>query len=98
MRLPVHALSLVVVLPLAVAVPAVSAQDYLGSFLQSQQDANIREIQQEGREVSRERPSSNERARSAAEHRRACMQRYRTYDPRTDTYVARPGVRVRCRL
>jgi hypothetical protein len=31
-------------------------------------------------------------------HVRLCLQRYRTYNPRTDTYVARPGVRVRCRL
>ena len=31
-------------------------------------------------------------------HVRACQQRYRSYDPRTDTYVVRRGVRVRCRL
>lgn len=36
-------------LALAVLLPAstASAQDYLGSYLQSQQDANIREIQQD---------------------------------------------------
>jgi hypothetical protein len=31
-------------------------------------------------------------------HVRACFARYRTYNPRTDTYLIRPGVRVRCRL
>ena len=31
-------------------------------------------------------------------HVRACSQRYRSYNPRTDTYIARRGVVVRCRL
>lgn len=31
-------------------------------------------------------------------HVRACQQRYRTYNPRTDRYVARPGQTQLCRL
>jgi hypothetical protein len=31
-------------------------------------------------------------------HVRACFDRYRTYNPRTDTYVVRRGVTARCRL
>ncbi len=31
-------------------------------------------------------------------HVRACFARYRSYNPRTDTYVVRRGVTVRCRL
>lgn len=31
-------------------------------------------------------------------HVRACMSRYRSYNPRTDTYVVRRGVVARCRL
>lgn len=31
-------------------------------------------------------------------HVRACMSKYRSYNPRTDTYVVRRGVTARCRL
>ncbi|HEX8471417.1 MAG TPA: BA14K family protein [Brevundimonas sp.] len=31
-------------------------------------------------------------------HVRACSQRYRSYNPRTDTFVVRRGVAARCRL
>ena len=31
-------------------------------------------------------------------HVRACSQRYRSYNPRTDTFVVRRGVVARCRL
>ena len=31
-------------------------------------------------------------------HVRLCFDRYRTYNPRTDTYVVRRGVTARCRL
>lgn len=31
-------------------------------------------------------------------HVRACYARYRTYNPRTDTYIVRRGVSARCRL
>jgi len=31
-------------------------------------------------------------------HVRACFNRYRSYNPRTDTYVVRRGVTARCRL
>jgi len=31
-------------------------------------------------------------------HVRACQMRYRSYNPRTDFYIARPGVKARCRL
>lgn len=31
-------------------------------------------------------------------HVRACQQRYKTYNPRTDTYVPRRGQTARCRL
>lgn len=31
-------------------------------------------------------------------HVRACQQRYRSYNPRTDTYRVRPGVYRRCML
>lgn len=31
-------------------------------------------------------------------HVRVCQQRYRTYNPATDTFIARPGVRQICRL
>jgi len=31
-------------------------------------------------------------------HVAACQARYRTYDPRTDMFFARPGVQARCRL
>jgi hypothetical protein len=82
----------------AIGAPAAMAQDYLGSFLQSQQDANIREIQQEGRKTSQDRGHAPDRATRTSRHRHACAQRYRTYDPRTDSYVARSGLRMRCRL
>jgi hypothetical protein len=32
------------------------------------------------------------------QHVRACQMRYRSYDPRTDSYRLRPGVWRRCRL
>ncbi|MGO4128465.1 BA14K family protein [Inquilinus sp. YAF38] len=31
-------------------------------------------------------------------HQRACAQRYRSYNPATDSYIPRPGVTARCRL
>lgn len=77
---------------------AAIAQDYLGSFLQSQQDANIREIQQEGRNSPKNGQQGHDQAKPPTRHQRACAQRYRTYDARTNTYLARPGIRTRCRL
>lgn len=45
------------------------------------------------------RPPGHWRARAGwNRHVRACHARYRTYNPRTDTYVVRYGVRARCRL
>ena len=38
------------------------------------------------------------RGASWSRHVRACLNRYRTYNPRTDRYLLRPGVWVRCRL
>ncbi|MDP3659064.1 BA14K family protein [Phenylobacterium sp.] len=35
---------------------------------------------------------------SWGQHVRACMSRYRSYNARTDSYLARPGVWVRCGL
>jgi nucleoid-associated protein YgaU len=32
------------------------------------------------------------------EHKQACAARYKTYDPATDMFFARPGVKQRCRL
>ena len=37
-------------------------------------------------------------ATNSTDHQKACAQRYRTYNPATDTYVARPGLQRRCRL
>ena len=31
-------------------------------------------------------------------HQEACLRRYRTYDPRSDTFVGRNGRLYRCRL
>jgi hypothetical protein len=44
--------------------------------------------------------SATEHATPAAlnAHQRACADRYRTYDPATDTYYARPGVKAQCAL
>ena len=36
--------------------------------------------------------------KSTRSHQRACAARYRSYDSRTDTFLARPGVRLRCKL
>ncbi len=35
--------------------------------------------------------------RGLSSHQVACSRRYRTYDPRTNTYFIRPGVRAVCR-
>lgn len=35
--------------------------------------------------------------RGLSPHQAACSRRYRTYDPRTNTYFIRPGVRAVCR-
>lgn len=43
-------------------------------------------------------PKSFARPSDWRRHVRACQQRYRTYNPRTDTFVARPGVTRRCTL
>ncbi len=37
-------------------------------------------------------------AYSGGSHVQRCLARYRTYNPATDLYFARPGVAVRCRL
>lgn len=36
--------------------------------------------------------------KTTAGHRSRCKRRFRTYNPRTNLYVARPGVRRRCVL
>ncbi|WP_371132739.1 BA14K family protein [Phenylobacterium sp.] len=49
-----------------------------------------------GREVA---PPRHWRARAGwNRHVNACFNRYRSYNPRTDTYVVRRGVVARCRL
>jgi hypothetical protein len=43
-------------------------------------------------------PPASDRRADWARHVRACAQRYRTYDPRTDRYVVRRGQTAQCRL
>ncbi|MFT4251861.1 MAG: BA14K family protein [Caulobacter sp.] len=43
-------------------------------------------------------PSHWKKHNSWYRHVRACQQRYRSYNPRTDTYRVRPGVYRRCLL
>lgn len=44
------------------------------------------------------RPAAARRWRMTAGHIRKCRHRYKTYNSRTDRYVARPGLRRRCVL
>ena len=87
--------------------PQAVAQDYLGSYLQTQRDNNIRMHQQQSirqaqrRQAERrqaERRDPQRHVRSSNAHVRRCAARYRSYDARTDTFIARPGVRRKCRL
>ncbi|KGM32102.1 BA14K family protein [Inquilinus limosus] len=78
------------------AIPAPSpAQDFLSPYLDAQRYDNLRRHQQRIQQQRRARPES---PASLSQHQRACSQRYRSYDPRTDLYVVRPGVTARCRL
>ena len=45
-----------------------------------------------------ERPYEPRAYRGLSRRQAACAQRYRTYDPRTNTFFIRPGVRAVCRL
>lgn len=79
------------------------AQDYLGSFLDHQRNRNVREHQERMRQPHRteqQRVNRNQQRnmRGLNARQRACAQRYRTYDPRSNTYTVRPGVRRQCRL
>lgn len=90
------ALSAAIALALCVGIgnPApAAAQDWLGSHLQAQRHDNLRRHQQR---IRQQRLGQNGRGLSA--HQRACAQRYRSYNPRTDRYVVRPGVTAPCRL
>ena len=87
--------------------PQAAAQDYLGTYLQTQRDNNIRMHQQRStlqaqrRQAERkqaERHDTQRNVHSSDAHVRRCAARYRSYDPRTDTFIARPGVRRKCRL
>ncbi|OWJ64876.1 BA14K family protein [Inquilinus limosus] len=79
-----------------VAIPAPSlAQDFLTPYLDSQRYDNLRRHQQR---IQQQRRAGQQAPASLSQHQRACAQRYRSYDPRTDLYVVRPGVTARCRL
>ncbi|WP_422395635.1 BA14K family protein [Roseomonas mucosa] len=45
-----------------------------------------------------EPPPPPPRAERDPGHTAACSRRYRSYNPRTDMYVARPGMMRRCTL
>jgi enoyl reductase-like protein len=80
---------------IAYAPPA--AAQWLGPTLDAQRHDNLRRHQQRMREKhlqQRQAPSQQ----GLNERQRACAARYRTYNPRTDTYTVRPGVTARCRL
>lgn len=78
------------------AIPAPSrAQDFLNPYLDAQRYDNLRRHQQRIQQQRRARPES---PASLSQHQHACAERYRSYDPRTDLYVVRPGVTARCRL
>lgn len=54
-------LGIVCALLLPLSLSPASAQDYLGSFLRSQQDANIREIQQDRRNTVQDKAAGGQR-------------------------------------
>ncbi|WP_081855878.1 BA14K family protein [Sphingomonas sp. UNC305MFCol5.2] len=76
------------------SVPTVAvAQDYLGTHLEAQRYDNLRRHQQR---IAQKRKA--ERRPALSPHQRACAKRYRSYDPRSDRYLVRPGVTAPCRL
>lgn len=81
----------------ALEAPPAAAQNYLGSFLESQRYDNLRRHQQRLQQQRQQRDRV-ENGAGLSSHQQACARRYRTYDPRTDLYVVRPGVTARCRL
>lgn len=91
------ALSAAIALALCIGIgspaPAV-AQDWLGSHLQAQRHDNLRRHQQR----IRQQRLAAQGGRDLSAHQRACAQRYRSYNPRTDRYVVRPGVTAPCRI
>lgn len=96
MRLLLAALALALSIGVAPPPSTASAQ-FLDSHLQAQRHDNLRRHQQR---VQRQRQARRGTARRGGlnAHQRACAQRYRSYNPRTDRYVVRRGVTARCRL
>jgi|GEM_PF-2807052 len=78
----------------AVTSPPADAQ-WLGPYLDSQRYDNLRRHQQR---LQQRRTQQRQTDPSLTEHQRACAQRYRSYNPATDTYTVQPGVTARCRL
>ena len=72
--------------------PAPAAAQFLGPHLDAQRYDNLRRHQQR---IAKKRA---EQRRALTPRQRACAARYRSYDPRTDRYLLRPGVTARCRL
>lgn len=96
-RLPIRlAVLIVLVMPAgAVTAPPAAAQ-WLGPYLDSQRYDNLRRHQQRLQQQRRAQPRQTDQ--TLTPHQRACAQRYRSYNPATDTYIPRPGVTARCRL
>lgn len=95
-RLPIRLAVLV-----ALAVPAgtvtspPAAAQWLGPYLDSQRYDNLRRHQQR---LQQQRAQQRQTDQTLTAHQRACAQRYRSYNPATDTYTVRPGITARCRL
>jgi hypothetical protein len=78
----------------AVTSPPAAAQ-WLGPHLDAQRYDNLRRHQQR---LQQRRAQPRQTDQTLTAHQRACAQRYRSYNPATDTYIPRPGVTARCRL
>lgn len=92
MRLLLAAFALT--LAVGVAPPSPVSAQFLDSHLQAQRHDNLRRHQQRIHQQRR----AQQRTGRLTPHQRACAGRYRSYNPRTDRYVVRPGVTARCRL
>jgi hypothetical protein len=96
-RLPIRLAVLVaLVVPAGAVTSPPAAAQWLGPYLDSQRYDNLRRHQQRLQQQRRAQPRQTDQ--TLTPHQRACAQRYRSYNPATDTYIPRPGVTARCRL
>lgn len=81
-----------------VGVQEAQAQDWIGNRLETQQ--NMRQYKHNQQRARQHRATKKQGGtqQNLTARQRACAKRYRTYNPRTDRYVARPGVTRRCAL